>query len=307
MGGAGLSADLPPVPGLRAVSAVDARRHGIASAAGAVWSLRRAPNWPVFRALSFPCRRWLLSVSFTGASAAAAGHRSPCATRCPSHTHESCGRIVSSLPAPRFAHVMSMSSGDLTIHGTQAHYELRLPLYEVPHVTNPAQSLFAHIAFSSAGRPAQLLRSRLPRGCRAGLLFVYGELQVRRASRSLGCGLHASTRSLCRTTCTCCASITAPNTIRPCSTFRFRARRCVSGLLRLWRPPSSQAGGGVLRALGGAAQILFLASLVLAARGRRELLLLAAMFLAGQIAAALDRAATRHGSHPRVSWKPPPA
>jgi hypothetical protein len=81
------------------------------------------------------------------------------------------------------AHVMSMSSGDLTIRGTLAHYEFRLPLYEMPHVANPAQSLFAHIVFSSGGRPAQLLNSVLPRGCRARLLCVYGGLRIRRPGR----------------------------------------------------------------------------------------------------------------------------
>ncbi len=66
-----------------------------------------------------------------------------------------------------------------------------------------------------------------------------------------------------------------------------------------FRPPTAmetavtQAGGGFMRALGGAAQMLFLASLVLAARSRRELILLAAMFLAGQTAAALHRSAHR--------------
>ena len=43
----------------------------------------------------------------------------------------------------------------------------------------------------------------------------------------------------------------------------------------------------MLRAVAGPVQLLFLAALVLAARGRRELLLLAVMFLAGEIAAAL--------------------
>jgi len=70
-----------------------------------------------------------------------------------------------------------------------------------------------------------------------------------------------------------------------------------------FRPPTAfetaitQAGAGALRAWGGAAQILFLVSLVLAARSRRELLLLTAMFLAGQILAALIV--------PHTAWQPP--
>ena len=51
---------------------------------------------------------------------------------------------------PLAAHVMSMSSGDLAILGAQAHYELRMPLYEVAHVSNPERTLLQHIRFSGA-------------------------------------------------------------------------------------------------------------------------------------------------------------
>ena len=37
------------------------------------------------------------------------------------------------------AHVMSMSTGDLAIQGRLAHFELRLPVYEMPHAANAAQ------------------------------------------------------------------------------------------------------------------------------------------------------------------------
>jgi hypothetical protein len=53
----------------------------------------------------------------------------------------------------------------------------------------------------------------------------------------------------------------------------------------------------MLRAVAGPVQLLFLAALVLAARGRRELLLLALMFLTGEIAAAVIAGAMR--------WQPP--
>jgi hypothetical protein len=53
-----------------------------------------------------------------------------------------------------------------------------------------------------------------------------------------------------------------------------------------------------MRALGGAVQILFLAALALAARGRRELLTLTGMFLAGQMAAVLVV--------PHTAWQPAP-
>ena len=54
-----------------------------------------------------------------------------------------------------------------------------------------------------------------------------------------------------------------------------------------------------MRALGGLAQWLFIAALVLAARGRRELMQLSAMFFVGELVAALVI--------PRTAWQPSPA
>src|SRR5260221_13537446 len=55
-----------------------------------------------------------------------------------------------------WGHVMSMSSGDLTVEGARAHYELRMPLYEIVHVLHPEQALLDHIRFASGGRDARL-------------------------------------------------------------------------------------------------------------------------------------------------------
>jgi hypothetical protein len=201
------------------------------------------------------------------------------------------------LTCPAFGHVMSMSSGDLTIRGTQAHYEFRLPLYETPHVANPTQSLFAHIAFSSGGRQAQLLTQSCGEDAAQGAYVCTADYQFAAPVDSLDveCTFHA---------------VTVPNHVHllrvenggkhdqalfdisfPRATLRFRPPTPLETAL-------TQAGAGVLRALGGIAQIVFLASLVLAARSRRELILLAAMFLAGQTAAALIV--------PHTAWQPPP-
>src|ERR1035441_2980966 len=51
---------------------------------------------------------------------------------------------------PLGAHVLSMSSGDLAVAGARAHYELRMPLYEVAHVANPERTLLEHIHFAGA-------------------------------------------------------------------------------------------------------------------------------------------------------------
>ena len=64
---------------------------------------------------------------------------------------------------PAAAHVMSMSSGDLVVGGARAHYELRMPLYEVAHIKDPENSIFRSIHFSSGLREARLL----DKSCRA--------------------------------------------------------------------------------------------------------------------------------------------
>src|SRR5204863_6844644 len=58
---------------------------------------------------------------------------------------------------PACAHVVSMSSSDLTIDGLRAHFELRMPLYEIAHVPQPENTLLGSIRFSSGGRAAKLL------------------------------------------------------------------------------------------------------------------------------------------------------
>ena len=198
------------------------------------------------------------------------------------------------MACPALAHVMSMSSGDLTIAGSLAHYQLRLPLYETPHTPNPGQALLSHIAFSSGGRPARLLNS----SCRedAGSYLCTADYQFPAPVDSLDvdCTFYA---------------VTVPNHVHllrvenggkqdralfdisfPRATLRFRPPTPLETFL-------TQAGGGALRACGGLAQLVFLASLVLAARSRRELLLLASMFLLGQLATALIVPLTR--------WEPP--
>jgi len=200
------------------------------------------------------------------------------------------------LASPALAHVMSMSSGDLTIRGTLAHYEFRLPLYEVPHIANPAKALIAHIVFSSGGRQAQLLNSACREDAAHGSYVCTADYQFAAPVDTLDVD------------CTFPA-VTVPNHVHllrvengskrdqalfdisfPRATLRFRPPTALETAI-------TQAGGGALRALGGAAQILFLASLVLAARTRRELMLLTTMFLAGQIAAAIIV--------PRTAWQPP--
>ncbi|HLX44335.1 MAG TPA: HupE/UreJ family protein [Bryobacteraceae bacterium] len=52
---------------------------------------------------------------------------------------------------PGWAHVVSMSTGELRVDGPTAVYELRMPMYEAAHVANP-ETLIDHIRFAGAQR-----------------------------------------------------------------------------------------------------------------------------------------------------------
>jgi hypothetical protein len=186
---------------------------------------------------------------------------------------------------------MSMSSGDLAISGARAHYELRMPLYEVAHVPDPGHTLLQHIRFS-------------------GARLVQGECHADSAGVNYLCAADyefAAPVDRLNVECTF-AAITVPTHVhllraslggkRDEAIFDLAFTRAT---LR-FRPPTAaeiaiaQAGAGFVRALGGTVQVLLLAALVLAARSRRELLAIAAMFLVGQAASVLAMA--------HVLWQP---
>jgi hypothetical protein len=189
------------------------------------------------------------------------------------------------------AHVMSMSSGDLTVDGARAHFELRMPLYEITHVPNPEHTLLQHIHFDGARMTKQECHS--DSGHDAYLCTADYEWPAPVDRIDVECTF---------------PSVTVPNHVHllraemggkhdqavfdltfPRATLRFR-------------PPTTaeiaitQSGAGFVRALGGSVQLVFLAALALAARSRRELLALASMFVLGQVASV---AVT-----PRLGWQP---
>jgi hypothetical protein len=195
--------------------------------------------------------------------------------------------------AAAWAHVVSMSSGDLTVDGARAHYELRMPLYEVSHVAAPERTLLDHVRF-------------------AGARMVAGSCTVDSARALYVCEAdYEFSAPVDRVDVECTlADVTVPNHVH-----LLRATmngKQDQGLFDItfthatlrFRPPTAaeialtQSGAGWMRALGGAVQLLFLAALVLAARSRRELLELAGMFLAGQVACVL--------AMPHIAWQPAP-
>ena len=179
------------------------------------------------------------------------------------------------------AHVVSMSSGDLTVDGTHAHYELRMPLYEVAHIPHPETELMDHIGFWSGGIPARVVSQSCTSDpahdtylCAADYQFASPDGRV-----DVECSFPA---------------ITVPNHVHLLRASRggkndqaIFDRTFQRAALR-FRPPTAfetviaEMGAGFFRALSGAVQILFLAALALAARSRRELVALAGMFLLGQ-------------------------
>jgi hypothetical protein len=204
--------------------------------------------------------------------------------------------LLGFLTLPAFAHVMSMSTGDLRIDGRHAHYELRMPLYEMSHVAGAEQALFDHIRFSSDGSDARLIKKDCSADPGQGIYFCAVEYEFPQPVDKLDveCTFHA---------------VTVPNHVhllravngerRDQAIFDFSFPRST---LR-FRPPTAaeirvtEFGAGAMRAGGGIVQVLFLASLVLAARSRRELLAVSGMFIAGQIVSALLVPVTR--------WQPP--
>jgi hypothetical protein len=205
--------------------------------------------------------------------------------------------ILCLAPATLNAHMMSMSTGDVTVTGDRAHYELRMPLYEIAHVKNPERSLFEHIRFWSGGAEGRLLNRACRENPAEGAFLCTADYQFPAPVDKLDveCTFY---------------SVTVPNHVhllhaendgkRDQAFFDYSFSKATLRFV----PPSAlevaftEAGAGAKSAVSGLVQILFLASLVLAARSRRELLSLAGMFLAGQTAAAVIV--------PLTSWQPAP-
>jgi len=183
---------------------------------------------------------------------------------------------------PLGAHMVSMSSGELKIEGDRAHYELRMPMYEVAHVRDPGTTLLEQVRFKGAGGWAQRSNAACQQEketyvCTADYRFP-GPVEMLQAECTL-------------------AKVTVPNHVHLLHAIRSdKTDQAVFDLsytsAELWfRPPTAfemfarAFSAGFMRAAGGLAPLLFLASLALAARSRRELAALIAAFLVAEAAA----------------------
>ncbi len=182
-------------------------------------------------------------------------------------------------PLPLAAHMVSMSTGELKVDGRRAHYELRIPTYEVAHVREPEHTLLDHIRFRSGGVWAKPTGESC--GDQQGTYVCTADYEFPAPVESL------------EVECTL-ASVTVPNHVHLLRAYRGdKTDQAVFDLsftsaeIR-FRPPTAwetavqELAAGFMRAVGGLAPLLFLAGLVLAARSRRELATLTVSFLAAQ-------------------------
>jgi hypothetical protein len=187
---------------------------------------------------------------------------------------------------PLSAHVMSMSTGEAAVNGNRVDYILRVPYYEVEKIPHPETALLKHVAFAGGQLQDQkCFRDGDSYVCAAGYLFS-------RPVETLD------------VTCTLYAAI-VPNHVHVLHATRngkedraFFDYTFTNATLR-FRPPSywetamQRMTQGAIRGVGGAFQLLFLLTLGMAARSRRELIAVIGAYLAGLVAAVM------------FGWRPP--
>jgi len=190
------------------------------------------------------------------------------------------------LALPCSAHMVSMSSGELKVEGDRAHFELRMPMYEVAHVKAPAHTLLEQVRFKAGG--AWATASNQSCSDQQGTYVCTADYQF-----------PAPVDAALQVECTL-AKVTVPNHVHLLHAYRGdKFDQAVFDLsftsaeIR-FRPPTAfetatrEASAGFMRAAGGLAPLLFLASLALAARSRGELVALTASFLAAEALASVS-------------------
>ncbi|MBV8843029.1 MAG: hypothetical protein JO307_09470 [Bryobacterales bacterium] len=180
-----------------------------------------------------------------------------------------------------FAHVVSMSTGELHMDGPTATFELRIPIYEVPRVADPAKVLLDRIQFGDGHRTRASCRDE------DGTYVCTADYEFP--------GLHPNTLEI---ECSL-FQITVPNHVHlltavqgPNSDQLVFDKNFTEGEAR-FRPPSRaevisrEITRGAARTFQNLAGMLFLAGLALAARWKGEAVLLGCIFLASEWVARL--------------------
>lgn len=195
------------------------------------------------------------------------------------------------------AHSMSMSNGELSLEGGEAVLSIRLPDYEMQPLDDPQQALLGAFILRVDGQELERLA---------------GECAANPADRTYDCTSRFAwpeEAAVVEVECDL-PDVVVPNhvhVLRAVSpdgaeqqvfdyasrrqTFRFRPMGLAERIV-------SEARAGAARILLGPAQMLFLVALVVAARGRRELMHMAAAFLTTLAVAAVVVSI--------LDWQPPP-
>ncbi len=201
------------------------------------------------------------------------------------------------LPALAAAHVISMSTGYVTVNGTSVEYLLRMPQYEMAHVRDPEHALFAHIRFTSGFETGRVTGRECHRDPASGNYICAANYAFSQPVERLGvdCSFH---------------EITVSNHIH--MLHAERAGKTDQAILDAafptatlgFRPPTpaelavEQSGAGAMRVWTNSIQLLLLVALALAARSRPELLWTGLAWLAGECAGTLAIL--------RTGWQPSP-
>jgi hypothetical protein len=175
-----------------------------------------------------------------------------------------------------FAHVVSMSSGELRVNGLTATYELRIPMYEVAHVAHPETALLDQLNFEGARRTSAKCQEQDGTYlCRADYEFdhlVPDKIEVE-------CTLF---------------QVTVPNhvhllyAVQGPNSDQVVFDQAVRQVEVRFRPPSraeviaKSAAAGIARWFKSVSGLLFLVVLALAARNPREMGILTISFLAAE-------------------------
>jgi hypothetical protein len=175
-----------------------------------------------------------------------------------------------------YAHVVSMSSGELHVTGRTATYELRMPMYEVAHVSTPETTLLDQVKFEGGHRTsAKCQEADAIYVCRADYEFdrpVPDKIEVECTLFQVTVPNHVHLLY----------AVQGPNSDQAVFDQSFRQAEV------RFHPPSraeviaKAAAAGIARLFKSVSGLLFLVVLVLAARSTREMGILTVAFLAGE-------------------------
>jgi HupE / UreJ protein len=175
-----------------------------------------------------------------------------------------------------YAHVVSMSNGELHVNGRTATYELRIPMYEVAHVSNPETALLDHVKFEGARRTSSSCGQESDTYvCRADYEFeqpVPDKIEAECTLFQVTVPNHVHLLY----------AVQGPNSDQEVFDQSFRKAEV------RFHPPSraeliaKDAAAGIARLFQSVSGLLFLAVLALAARNIREMGILTIVFVAGE-------------------------